>query len=183
MREQLVRAPVVETLNRSIFWKSPYVGFLKVNWNASLNLNAGIVGLGCVIRNEDGLVVGAKCSACKVQANPLLAEAIAAIFALEFCIVIGCSKIVSEDDSLPDIKRMCDPDALLDRIGHYMEAIRQKASTFSVCTWVHCCKEANVVAHVLVREASSKYLSNCWVEEMPLFISTASYRDYLVSRQ
>jgi hypothetical protein len=66
MREQLIRAPLVETLNRSIFWKSLDVGFLKVNWDAFLNLNAGIVGLGCVIRNEEGLVVGAKCSACKV---------------------------------------------------------------------------------------------------------------------
>jgi hypothetical protein len=112
-----------------------------------------------------------------------LAEAMAALFALEFCIVMGCSKIVSEGDSLQVIKRMCDPDALLDRIGHYMEAIRQKASSFSVCTWVHCCREANVVAHILVREASSKCLSNCWVEEMTLFISIASYRNYLVSRQ
>jgi len=66
MREQLIRAPLVETLNRSIFWKSLDVGFLKVNWDAFLKLNAGIVGLGCVIRNEEGLVVGAKCSACKV---------------------------------------------------------------------------------------------------------------------
>jgi hypothetical protein len=35
---------------------------MKVNWDASLNLKAGMVGLGCVIRDEDGFVVGAKCS-------------------------------------------------------------------------------------------------------------------------
>jgi hypothetical protein len=182
MKEQLVRVPVVDTLNRSKLWKSPVVRLMKVNWDASLNLNAGIVGLGCVIRNDEGLVLGAKCSACKVQADPLLAEAMAALLALDFSIDMGFSKIVSEGDSLQVIKGMCDPDAPLVRIGHYLETIRQKDAGFSFCTWVHCCREANDVAHVLAREASLKCLSNCWIEEMPHFISTASYRDYSVSR-
>jgi ribonuclease HI len=87
-------------------------------------LNAGIVGLGCVIRNEDGLVVGAKCSTCKVQVGPLLAEAMATLLALDFCFDMGFAKIVSEGDSLQVIEGMCDPDVPLDRIGHSMEAIR-----------------------------------------------------------
>jgi hypothetical protein len=55
-------------------------------------------------------------------------------------------------------------------IGHFVEAIRQDASGFSSCSWVHCCTEANVVAHVLARETSSKCFSNCWFEDMLLFI-------------
>jgi hypothetical protein len=38
------------------------------------------------------------------------------------------------------------------------------------------------VAHILARKASSKCLSHVWVEELPLFISSAAFRDFLVSR-
>jgi hypothetical protein len=61
------------------------LGFVKVNWDVSLNLRASVVGLGCVIRNDEGLVVGAKYCACKVHANPLLAEAMVAHLAIGFC--------------------------------------------------------------------------------------------------
>jgi hypothetical protein len=63
-----------------------------------------------------------------------------------------------------------------------MEAINQKVSYFSVCKWSHCCREANEVAHVLARKASSKCLSHCWVEDLSFFMSSASFRDVLVSR-
>jgi len=59
--------------------------FVKVNWDVSLNLRASVVGLGCVIWNDECLVVGAKYCACKVQANPLLAEAMVAHLAIDFC--------------------------------------------------------------------------------------------------
>jgi hypothetical protein len=159
-KEQLVRTPVVDNLNISKFWKIPDVGFVKVNWDVSLNLRDGIVGLRCVIRNDEGLVVGAKCCACKVQAGLLLAEAMVALLAIDFCMEMGFSKIVSECDSLQVIK---DPSSLFFffRIGHYVETIRQKASEFSSWSWIHCRREANDVAHVLAKEASSKCLSNC----------------------
>jgi hypothetical protein len=41
---------------------------------------------------------------------------------------MGFSKIVSEGDSLLVIKGICEEGFLLVRIGHYLEAIRQKAS-------------------------------------------------------
>jgi len=95
-KESLLRAPVVQSLIGCKVWKPPDVGFLKVNWDASVNVNAGVIGLGCVIRNEEGLVMGAKCCVCKVQADPLLVEAMAALLALEFCLDMGLAKIVSD---------------------------------------------------------------------------------------
>ncbi len=92
----MLRAPVVQSLIGCKVWKPPDVGFLKVNWNAFVNVNAGVIGLGCVIRNEEGLVMGAKCCVCKVQADPLLVEAMAALLALEFCLDMGLAKIVSD---------------------------------------------------------------------------------------
>jgi hypothetical protein len=95
---------------------------------------------------------------------------------------MGFVNIESDGDSLQVIKGLCSLDFSLDRIGHFMDAIKQKISCFSVCKWSHCCREANEVVHILIRKASSKCLSHCLVEDLPFFISSASFRDLLVSR-
>jgi ribonuclease HI len=153
-----------------------------VNWDASLNSKNGVVGLGCVIRNDDGVIVGAKCCACMVEACPLLAEIMAAYTSLNFYKEMGFSKIIYECDSLQVVKAICDPGSYYVRIGHFVYAIRKYASEFIFCSWFHCCRESNTVAHQLAREASSKCLSYSWIEEMSLFISDVSFRDFFVSR-
>jgi len=76
------------------------LGIVKANWDASINLRASVIGLGCVIWNDEGLVVGAQCCACKVEADPLLAEVMAGHLAITFCKEIGFTNIVCEGDSL-----------------------------------------------------------------------------------
>ncbi len=114
--------------------------------------------------------------------EPVCAEAMAALFALEFCCELGYVNVVSEGDSLQIIKGVCDPDYSLDRIGHFLDAIRQKVGEFSDCKWSHCLRDANEVAHCLARRASSLGLCNVWTDNMPLFISSVCIRDFLVSR-
>jgi hypothetical protein len=128
------------------------------------------------------LSIGAKCSACKALVDPLCAEVMAALFALKFCCEMSFVNIESEGDSLQVIKGLCSPEFSLDRIGHFMDAIKQKVSCFFVCKWSHCCREANEVAHILVRNTSSKCLSHVWVEDLPFFISSTSFKDLLNSR-
>jgi hypothetical protein len=181
-KESLLRTPVGQDLTGGKVWKLPDIGFWKVNWDALVNVKEGVIGLGCVIRNEEGLVMGAKCCVHKIQADSLLAEARAALFALDFCLDLGLANIVCEGDSLQVIKGICNEDGQQDRIGHFLLGISQRASCFSVCKWSHCCREANVVAHLLARKASSLCLSCCWIEVLPLFISFASLRDFLVSK-
>ncbi|XP_062149801.1 uncharacterized protein LOC133858359 [Alnus glutinosa] len=131
-KESVLSAPVVQSLNGCKIWKPLDVGFLKVNWDASVNVNVGVIGLGCVIRNDEGIIMGAKCCVYKVNADPLLAEVMAALFALEFCLEMGLAKIISEGDSLQIIKGLCAQDNQLDRIRHFLLAISQKAYSFSV---------------------------------------------------
>jgi hypothetical protein len=119
--ESLLRAPVVQSLIGCKVWKPPDVGFLKVNWDAFVNVNAGVIGLGCVIRNEGGLVMGAKCWVYKAQA---------AFIALDFCLDMGFAKIVSEGDSLQIIKGLSVPESHQGWIGHFLLAIRQKCLSF-----------------------------------------------------
>jgi hypothetical protein len=48
----------VDTLDSSKMWNTPNLGIVKDNWDASINLRAGVTGLGCIIRNDEGLVDG-----------------------------------------------------------------------------------------------------------------------------
>jgi DNA-binding PucR family transcriptional regulator len=107
-----------------------------------------------------------------------------ALVALDFYSELGVVSIECEGDSLQIIKgeEVSATDHSLDRIGHFLDAIKQKASSFSICKWSHYLRDANEVAHLLARRASSRCFSNVWVEKMPLFISSASFRDFLVSR-
>jgi ribonuclease HI len=127
------------------------------------------------------LLWGLKCSAQKMLADSLLAEAMAALFALDFCLDLGLANIVCEGDSLQVIKGICNEDGQQDCVGHFLLEIKHRASCFSVCNWSHCCREANVVAHLLARKAASMCFSCCWNEVLPLFISSASLRNCLVS--
>jgi ribonuclease HI len=110
----------------------------------------------------------------------------AAYSALILCKNMGFFRIICEGDSLQVVKATCDPNSSFVKIGHFVDAIKKEASDLVSdlvsCSWFHCCREANIVAHQLAREASSKCLSHCWFEEMPLFISNASFRDLMASR-
>jgi hypothetical protein len=52
------------------------------------------IGLECVIRNFKGQVLGVKCSACKVEVDPTLAEAIPALHVILFCKEAGFRNII-----------------------------------------------------------------------------------------
>lgn len=101
---------------------------------------------------------------------------------MEFCCEIGFVNIESEGDSLQVIKGLCSLEFSINRIEHFMDAIKQKVSCFSICKWSLCCKEANEVAHILARKASAKCLSHVWVDDLSFFISSTSFRGLLASR-
>jgi len=159
-------------------WKPPTSGFIKVNWDPSLNVNYDLVGMVCVIRNGEGIVLAAKCCFCKAAVDPVCAEAMAALAALDFCSDLGVDSIECEGDSLQIINGVSSSGHSLDRIGHFLDALKLKAASLSSCKWNHCFREANEVAHRLARRASLRCISYVWFDSMPLFIASASFRDF-----
>lgn len=45
-------------------WQAPSAKFHKANWDAALNHRSETIGIGIVIRNNEGRVKASKCSAC-----------------------------------------------------------------------------------------------------------------------
>lgn len=77
-------------------WQPPPYGFVKVNWDASLNIKENYIGIGIVVRDHNGDFLGAWTVTKLAMGTPKVAEAIAALevvfFAKKsaFCFVFFC---------------------------------------------------------------------------------------------
>jgi hypothetical protein len=61
MGSNFTMAEESDPMSRSKMWKAPE-GIIKVNWEASVNINAGYVGVGIIARDSGGKFFGSwKC--------------------------------------------------------------------------------------------------------------------------
>jgi hypothetical protein len=74
-------------------WKNPPVGWFKANWDAGVNKTTGRVGLGTVIWDHQGRVWAAKSITWLGFLNPLAAEFLAAIMAVQLCNEMGIGQV------------------------------------------------------------------------------------------
>jgi ribonuclease HI len=62
---------------------------VKLNWDASIEREAGKMGYGAIVRDERGLVVAAQRQSVLGNLDPTLAEAGAALMAIQLCKSLG----------------------------------------------------------------------------------------------
>lgn len=70
-------------------WKGPDIGWLKANWDVALNIERKRVGIGVVIKDTTGRVYTALSRSVEACPAPVIAEAMGALQALEFCQDLG----------------------------------------------------------------------------------------------
>ncbi|KAE8022361.1 hypothetical protein FH972_008165 [Carpinus fangiana] len=66
-------------------WTAPGADGLKANWDASFSKTQGWMGFGAVVRDETGMVLAAQCKSFAGALNPTVAEARAALLAIQLC--------------------------------------------------------------------------------------------------
>ncbi|KAL5740749.1 hypothetical protein ACOSQ2_029929 [Xanthoceras sorbifolium] len=65
-------------------WNPPAVGVLKLNVDAGVRFSAGLMGIGLVVRDWQGVVLGSSAQICRAALSPLLAEATALLRGLQY---------------------------------------------------------------------------------------------------
>jgi len=80
-------------------WSKPDAGFIKLNWDAALDVRQNRMGVGIIARDELGEVRAALCTTLPYIQNPSVAETVGARRAVEFARERGFSSIVIEGDS------------------------------------------------------------------------------------
>ena len=73
-------------------WTAPDIGWLKLNWDASLASNKDWIGMGLVLRDEKGRLIAAHSKTFYGRLDVLKAEAKAALLAIQLCKSLGFSQ-------------------------------------------------------------------------------------------
>jgi ribonuclease HI len=118
--------------------------------------------------------LGARCVSRYLRTDPLTAEAMAALFAVQFSLKVGFFDVTFEGDAQTVIKEIDSQPPHLSRIGHFIESIafvRQQCRNFSF-VYVH--RSNNGVAYFLACEAAFSNVNETWLEDTPRSIAHRS---------
>jgi ribonuclease HI len=138
--------------------------------DASINKEGLKMGVGILIRNEDGGIVAARALQIPFVVDPLQAEALASWYGVSFGREMGGTKVILEGDSLVVMLALMREEVRNQAHGLLLEDIRSTFSNFLSLEVHHIQREANMAAHVLAKYALSRSLDKIWLGECPPFI-------------
>jgi ribonuclease HI len=119
------------------------------------------IGLGVIARDSNGIPLGEKSVTKQVNADPKMAEVMAAVLAMHFSKEIGMFDVIFEGDAAQVINEINSEPPYSSRIGHFLENIHQEKGWFGSVTFSFIPRECNFVAHNLAKEASNNYVDQC----------------------
>jgi hypothetical protein len=135
-------------------WSPPPSGVFKINWDASLSVVKGRLGIGVIVRDCNGVCLGARSVTKQVKVDPKTAEVIAALYAMQFSKEMRFLDAVFEGDAAQVVKEINSAPPYGSRVGHFLENIHIEKGYFRSVSFVFTPRECNAAAHVLAREAS-----------------------------
>ncbi|XP_019167154.1 PREDICTED: uncharacterized protein LOC109162903 [Ipomoea nil] len=156
-------------------WKRPQQGFMKMNVDAAINIGDGCMGVGCVLRDDQGVFVAARSANWRGVLTSREAEALAIRDSLIWLRSHTESNILVETDSQQVVQ--CYNSNLGDSSFHLLLAdIKNLMSMFAHSSLVFVKRSANQAAHLLVRQSVS--VSGCseWFMNPPLSFVILSFR-------
>jgi ribonuclease HI len=148
-------------------WKAPPPGWLKANWDASLDRRHGKMGCGVVVRDDKGLVIAARCQTILGYLDPQLAEARAALMAVQLCRENGFMSVEFEGDAKVMIDAVNSQGQDWSRLGEVKEDIRQEVQGLHNWRMLFVHRECNQAAHALSKTAICEVVESQWLFEPP----------------
>ncbi|KAI5006703.1 hypothetical protein ZWY2020_033946 [Hordeum vulgare] len=160
-------------------WSYPHRGFVKLNVDASFDHDLLWGTMGAVLRVGKGRFIARGNNTIDHCADVLMAEVLALKFGLTLEQKVRCNRLIINSDNMEVIETMKDGGrsagsaaAIFDDCFHY-------ACNFVATKFEHRNREANKVAHELVRLARFSRASD-WFEESPVEVVTLLLNDVLI---
>jgi ribonuclease HI len=100
-------------------WMKPPEGIIKINFDAAINKNTGLVGLGVIARDCMGNLLGAKRLSKSMLIDAQTAELMAASYAVSFSSKVGFFNVFFEGDALNVIREVNSNPPHLSRSDHF----------------------------------------------------------------
>ena len=121
------------------------MNLVKISFNGAVFSKQNKLGIGVVVWDENGLVLGS-CTKCLPQAySAVEVEAMAAATALDFASEMGKRQAILEGDSLAVIKALIEVEQSLSPTGLLLEDVRLFSQRFEKLLYSHTKREGNFI--------------------------------------
>ena len=125
------------------------------------------MGIGVVIRNLGGHVIGALSDRIFLPVTVDEVEALACIKAISFASDIGVENVVLEGDSKTIIQALNADSTCASSFGHIIKDIRVLALDFASICFSHVKRQGNTVANSLAKLAKFSLCPSFWTDGLP----------------
>ncbi|XP_042974832.1 uncharacterized protein LOC122306468 [Carya illinoinensis] len=158
-------------------WITPPVGEYKLNWDAAINQPLNQVGIGAIIRDCNGQVLGTMRARRELNLSPFTAEAYALMMAVIFCKEAGFRSIIFEGDSLKVVEGMQKKAKDWSQGGLIIEDTKLLLQDLVRWKFCHTKRDSNMAAHLLAKNALLNDCDLYELEEIPPCIRRAVILD------
>ena len=158
-----VKEPIPTGSMENVIWQAPSNGLHKANWDAAVISQSDHMGIGIVIRDQDGRVKVAQCSFCMSTFDPTMVEAMAAVRALSYYNEVALDKICLECDAKNVVDTLNSMEDNCSKIGHIVSNAKVLPQKFTHWKVKFVRRDANGAAHSLVKLAAQVGLERKWL--------------------
>lgn len=150
-----------------IAWKPPSPGWLKGNADGAFDAVSHSGGIGVVIQNHFGDIVGGVCMKLEHVSSPEMVEALVARAACELAVRFSLTPIVFEVDSLLVVQASKSAESNTTDIGRIYEDISASLIELPGASFSHVMRTSNVEAHRLAKLALRTNIQTSWFGVVP----------------
>jgi hypothetical protein len=138
-----------------------------LNWDAALDKNQRLIGVGIVARDFEGKVIAAMCSSQRYISDSSVAEAFGARLCAEFGLFLGLRSVILEGDALEVVQELKRVNEDAGHLGNLIGEIHVLLRRFDCWSFIHVKREGNKVAHTLAKYAISHPQNCVWFDSFP----------------
>ena len=140
---------------------------MKVNFNGATFQKENLVVLGCVVRNDEGLVMVAFTQIILLPTSIEMVEVLATRSAIGFAQELSLNQVIFEGDLETIIRALSKGGFESSSIGHIIRDIKLLSSAFQNFSFCHTRRQGNRVAYRLARSACKFSHFHVWMEDLP----------------
>ncbi|XVF60988.1 hypothetical protein PTKIN_Ptkin08bG0091900 [Pterospermum kingtungense] len=155
----------MSSLQRSIRWRPPARDLVKVNFDGALQVTERRGGIGIIIRNNLGEVMGTAAAPVDRVVDPLIVEALAAVKAIQFSVDMGFRNVEIEGDCKSVMGRLSSQNCDMSAVGMILEEGKILMHCFTTCSFSHTFRDGNKAAHALAQLGCNLASEVVWVED------------------
>ncbi|XVF59274.1 hypothetical protein PTKIN_Ptkin07bG0262500 [Pterospermum kingtungense] len=151
-------------------WQALCPNMYKINFDGAFRKDVGIGGMRVIIRDYQGLVIGASSNSIAEAADAEMAEAHAVVTALELRRDLGFSRIIVEGDAMGIISKLNSNIRDFSPTGNLIEEAKRLMTGFQSCLAQHVGRHSNKATHQLAQTGLVTREHYVWIEDCPEFL-------------